>query len=148
SEMQFFDEYLGAAQFALKEMDLPEARKQLANAENAYPGHPKLVSLKKQIQDETDKYQKPLNEMQSLIEAGKYYTAQKMLGIISASMPQLKLEAQRKVITEKLSEAQRMMPTTNLPVSVRANRCVEILELVKDYQPAIDMLGLCRPNTP
>ena len=74
SEMQFFDEYLGAAQFALKEMDLPEARKQLANAENAYPGHPKLVSLKKQIQDETDKYQKPLNEMQSLIEAGKYYT--------------------------------------------------------------------------
>ena len=148
SEMQFFDEYFSAAQFALKEMDLPEARKQLANAENAYPGHPKLASLKKQIQDETDKYQKPLNEMQSLIEAGKYYASQKMLGTISASMPQLKLEAQRKVITEKLSEAQKMMPAANLPVSVRANRCVEILELVKDYQPAIDMLGLCRPNTP
>lgn len=148
SEMQFFDEYFSAAQFALKEMDLPEARKQLANAENAYPGHPKLASLKKQIQDETDKYQKPLNEMQSLIEAGKYYAAQKMLGTISASMPQLKLEAQKKVITEKLSEAQKMMPAANLPVSVRANRCVEILELVKDYQPAIDMLGLCRPNTP
>lgn len=148
SEMQFFDEYLSAAQFALKEMDLPEARKQLANAENAYPGHPKLASLKKQIQDETEKYQKPLNEMQSLIEAGKYYAAQKMLGTISASMPQLKLEAQKKVITEKLSEAQKMMPAANLPVTVRANRCVEILELVKDYQPAIDMLGLCRPNAP
>lgn len=148
SEMQFFDEYFSAAQFALKEMDLPEARKQLTNAENAYPGHPKLASLKKQIQDETDKYQKPLNEMQSLIEAGKYYAAQKMLGTISASMPQLKLDAQRKVITEKLQEAQRMMPAANLPVSVRANRCVEILELVKDYQPAIDMLALCRPNTP
>lgn len=148
SEMQFFDEYLSAAQFALKEMDLPEARKQLANAENAYPGHPKLASLKKQIQDETDKYQKPLNEMQSLIEAGKYYAAQKMLGTISASMPQLKLEAQKKVITEKLSEAQKMMPAANLPVTARANRCVEILELVKDYQPAIDMLGLCRPIAP
>lgn len=148
SEMQFFDEYLSAAQFALKEMDLPEACKQLANAENAYPGHPKLASLKKQIQDETDKYQKPLNEMQSLIEAGKYYAAQKMLGTISASMPQLKLEAQKKVITEKLSEAQKMMPAENLLVTARANRCVEILELVKDYQPAIDMLGLCRPNAP
>lgn len=148
SEMQFFDEYLSAAQFALKEMDLPEARKQLANAENAFPGHPKLASLKKQIQDETDKYQKPLNEMQSLIEAGKYYAAQKMLGTISASMPQLKLEAQKKVITEKLSEAQKMMPAENLLVTARANRCVEILELVKDYQPAIDMLGLCRPNAP
>lgn len=148
SEMQFFDEYFNAAQFAFKEMDLPEARKQLVNAENAYPGHPKLASLKKQIQDETDKYQKPLNEMQSLIEAGKYYTAQKMLGTISASMPQLKLEVQRKSITEKLSEAQRMMPATNLSASVRANRCVEILELVKDYQPAMDMLALCQPNTP
>lgn len=148
SEMQFFDEYLSAAQFALKEMDLPEARKQLANAENAYPGHPKLAFLKKQIQDETEKYQKPLNEMHSLIEAGKYYAAQKMLGTISASMPQLKLEAQKKVITEKLSEAQKMMPAANLPVTARANRCVEILELVKDYQPAIDMLGLCRPNSP
>lgn len=148
SEMQFFDEYFSLAQFALKEMDLPEARRQLANAENAYPGHPKLASLKKQIQDETDRYQKPLNEMQSFIEAGKYYAAQKLLGTISASAPQLKLEAQKKVITEKLSEAQKMMPAANLPVSARANRCIEILELVKDYQPAIDMLGLCRPNAP
>ena len=40
------------------------------------------------------------------------------------------------------------MPASNLPSSARANRCVEILDRVKDYQPAIDMLGLCRPNTP
>jgi tetratricopeptide (TPR) repeat protein len=148
SEMQFFDEYFNAAQFALKEMDLAEARKQLANAQNAYPGHPKLSALQKQIQEENDKYQKPLNDLQSLIEAGNFYNAQKLLATISASMPQLKLEGQRKIIAEKLSEAQRMMPTSNLPVSARANRCVEILDNVKDYQPAIDMLGLCRPNAP
>lgn len=148
SEMQFFDEYFNAAQFALREMDLAEARKQLANAQNAYPGHPKLSTLQKQIQEENDKYQKPLNDLQSHIEAGNFYTAQKLLATISDSMPQLKLEGQRKIITEKLAEAQRMMPATNLPVSVRANRCVEILDNVKDYQPAIDMLGLCKPNAP
>lgn len=148
SEMQFFDEYYNAAQFALKEMDLPEARKQLANAENAYPGHPKLVSLKKQVQDETAKYQKPLDDLQALISAGKFYVAQKMIGVLSASMPQLKMEAQKKVITEKLDEAKRMMPAANLTASARANRCAEILDLVKDYQPAIDMLrGIC-PNAP
>lgn len=148
SEMQFFDEYFNAAQFALKEMNLVEARKQLANAQNAYPAHPKLSALQRQIQEETDKYQKPLNELQSLIEAGNYYTAQKLLATISASMPQLKLESQRKIIAEKITEAQKMMPASNLPSFARANRCVEILDRVKDYQPAIDMLGLCRPNTP
>lgn len=148
SEMQFFDEYFNAAQFALKEMDLAEARKQLDNAQNAYPGHPKLSALQKQIQEENDKYQKPLNDLQSLIEAGNFYNAQKLLATISASMPQLKLESKRKIIAEKLAEAQKLMPASNLPVSVRANRCVEILDNVKDYQPAIDMLGLCRPNTP
>lgn len=148
SEMQFFDEYFNAAQFALKEMDLAEARKQLANAQNAYPGHPKLSTLQKQIQEENDKYQKPLNDLQALIEANNFYTAQKLLATISVSMPQLKLEGQRKIIAEKLAEAQRMMPSSDLSVSVRANRCVEILDNVKDYQPAIDMLGLCRPNAP
>ena len=148
SEMQFFDEYFNAAQFALKEMDLAEARKQLSNAQNAYPGHPKLGALQKQIQKENDKYQKPLNDLQSLLEAGNFYTAQKLLGTISTSMPQLKLEGQRKNIADKLAEAQRMMPASNLPIAVRANRCVEILDNVKDYQPAIDMLSLCRPNAP
>ena len=148
SEMQFFDEYYNAAQFALKEMDLAEARKQLAKAQNAYPGHPKLSGLQKLIQEKSDIYQRPLNDLQSLIEANNFYTAQKLLATLYASMPQLKLDGQRKLIAEKVTEAQRMMPASDLPVSVRANRCVDILDIVKDYQPAIDMLGLCKPNVP
>ena len=148
SEMQFFDEYFNAAQFALKEMDLAEARKQLANAKGANPGHPKLAALEKQIQDENDKYQKPLNDLQSLIEGGNFYAAQKLAAKLSASMPQLKLESQRKVIGDKLAAAQRMMPAANLSESARANRCIEILDIVKDFQPAIDMLSLCRPAAP
>lgn len=148
SEMRFFDDYYNAAQFALKEMDLGEARKQLVNAQNANPNHPKLSELQNQIEEASAKYQKPLDELQSLIDVGKIYTAQKFLTSISASMPQLNLDSQRKTITDKIAEAQRMMPASNLPSTERANRCVEILNKVIDFQPAIDMLTLCKPNAP
>ena len=148
SEMKFFDEYYKAAELALKEMNLLEAQRQFANAQNAYPKNPKLITLNKLIKDETDKYEKPLNELKSLMESGKYCSAQKLIDTISTSMPQLNLDTQRKLINDKLSDAKKMMPHLSLPTSVRANRCVEILESVKDYQPAIDVLKTCPPNAP
>ena len=41
-----------------------------------------------------------------------------------------------------------MMPAESLPITDRANRCVEILQIVEDYQPAIDILILSRPRKP
>lgn len=148
SEMQFFDEYYNAAQFALKEMNLAEARKQLENAQNAYPGHPKLAELQSRFKAENDKYQKPLNDLQALISRGHYYSAQKHLETLTTSMPQLKVESQRKLVANKLAEVQGMMPAVTMSTTDRGNRYVEILEIVKDYQPAIDMLRLCKPNQP
>lgn len=148
SEMQFFDDYLKAAEFALKEMDLSEASRQYANAENAYPGHPKLSALAQKIKSEKDKYDRPLKELQGLIEARMFYKAQNMLGSIAASMPQLKLDSQRKIIQEKMAEAKRMMPAESVPPIEKANRCVEILQVVADYQPAMDILTSCRPRKP
>lgn len=148
SEMQFFEDYLKAALFALKEMDLAEARKQLANAENAYPGHPKISSIKQQIQSETDKYQKPLNDLQGLIAAGMFSKAQNLLATLSASMPQLNLESQKKVIDDKITEVKQMMPSASLSAIDKANKCVEVLQIVKDYQPAIDVIIASRPRKP
>lgn len=148
SEMQFFDEYIKAAEFALKEMDLSEASKQYANAENAFPGHPKLSAISQKIKTERDKYERPLNELKALISARMFSKAQTLLGTLSASMPQLKLDSQKKVIDEKIAEAKRMMPAGSLSATDKANRCVEILQIVKDYQPAIDMLISSRPRKP
>lgn len=148
SEMQFFDEYIKAAEFALKEMDLAEASKQYANAENAFPGHPKLSALSQKIKAERDKYERPLNELKALISARMFSKAQILLGTLSASMPQLKLDSQKKVIDEKMAEAKRMMPAGSMSVTDKANRCVEILQIVEDYQPAIDMLISSRPRKP
>lgn len=148
SEMQFFDEYIKAAEFALKEMDLAEASKQYANAENAFPGHPRLSALSQKIKAERDKYERPLNELKALISARMFSKAQTLLGTLSASMPQLKLDSQKKVIDGKMAEVKRMMPAGSMSVTDKANRCVEILQIVEDYQPAIDMLISLRPRKP
>ncbi len=148
SEMQFFDEYIKAAEFALKEMDLGEASKQYANAENAFPGHPKLSALSQRIKAERDKYDQPLNELKALIAARMFSKAQTLLGTLSASMPQLKLDSQKKVIDEKMAEVKRLMSVGSSSPFDKANRCVEILQIVKDYQPAIDILISTRPRKP
>ncbi len=148
SEVQFFEEYCAAAEFALKEMDLAEAKRQLVNAQNAYPGHPKLTALTKKIEQENARYQKPLNELDAMIKAGNFYAAKKFMEAISAAMPQLRVESQRKTITDKIAQAQRMMPGAALSPMEKGNRCEEILESVKDYQPAIDLLSTCRPGMP
>lgn len=148
SEMQFFDEYIKAAEFALKEMELAEASKQYANAENAFPGHPKLSALSQRIKAERDKYDRPLNELKALIAARMFSKAQTLLGTLSASMPQLKLDSQKKVIDEKMAEVKRLMPAGSLSPVDKANRCVEILQIVEDYQPAIDVLISSRPRKP
>lgn len=148
SEIHFFEDYLQSALFALREMDLTEAEKQLANAERAYPGHPQLISVKQKIKKETERYQKPLNDLQRLISDGMFSQANVLLNSISSSMPQLKLDSQRNIINKKLSEAQKRIPDSNLNATTRANRCVEILDVVKDFQPAIDILTMLRPGKP
>ena len=129
-------------------MDLGEASKQFANAENAFPGHPKLLTLSQRIKAERDKYDKPLNELKALIAARMFSKAQTLLGALSASMPQLKLDSQKKVIDEKMAEVKRLMPSGSLSPVDKANRCVEILQIVEDYQPAIDVLIASRPRKP
>ena len=148
SEMQFFDEYYNDALFALKEMDLGEARRQLENAKKAYPGHPKLAGLEKQITDESARYQKPLDKLQSLMGAGLYEQAQRLISKISTQMPQLRLDAQRKEITDKLAEAKRLMPSATVSPIDAANKYIEVLRVVADYSPAIEKLGSIQPREP
>lgn len=148
SEMQFFDEYVKAAEFALKELELAEASRQYANAENAFPGHPKLAALSQKIQQERKKYDRPLEELKAFIEARMFSKAQQLAERLSASMPQLKLDSQRKMIKDKMEEARRRMPPESLPPIEKANRCVEVLDVVADYQPAIDILMLAKPRKP
>ena len=148
SEMQFFGEYLNAAELALKAMDLAEARKQCEKAKMAYPGHSGIAAMETRIETEEKRYKKPLNDLNALIAAGKICEAQNMISKLRASMPKLNLSSQTRVVEEKIELARRRMPASALSDSEKANRCEEILQIVKDYQPAIDMIQRFRPRPP
>lgn len=147
-ELPFFEEYCEAARSALREMNLPEARRQLSSAENAHPGHPKLAALRREVEAAEEKYRRPLHELQLQIGAGRLYTAQKTIASLAAALPQLNLGAQSRLVREGLAEAQRRMPPAGLSTREKGNRCAEILETVPDYPPALALLAQCRPSAP
>ena len=147
-ELPFFEEYCEAARSALREMNLPEARRQLSGAENAHPGHPKLAALRRELEAAEEKYRRPLRELQAQIGAGRLYTAQKTIASLAAALPQLNLEAQSRLVREGLAGAKRRMPSAGLSPREKGNRCAEILETVSDYPPALALLAQCRPSAP
>ncbi len=148
SEMRFFGEYKNAALSALKNMDLTEAKRQLENARNAYPGHPDFAELERQVSAVIKENQKVLDELQNYMNTGRYSQAEAFLTKLAVSRPKLRLESQRRLIREKMEQARKQMPAAG-DTSFRAgNTCVSILEVVKDFQPAIDLLRTIRPRAP
>lgn len=148
SEMQFFEDYKAAALFALKNMDLTEAEHQLENANQAHPGHPDLKGLEEKVQAEVKRFKAPLEELERYMNAGLYSQAQKFLEKVSVTMPKLRLEVQRKAILEKMNTVKKLMPPSSDISCEAGNKCVAILQNVRDYQPAIDMLRMIRPRRP
>lgn len=148
SELQFFEDYCRAARNALAELDFAEAERQLGNAKLAHPGHPNLAALESQIKKEKGVYEKPLNELDKLINAGMYMKAQAEMARLAVQMPKLRLDSRRKKVTDALDVAQKRMPPSMAAPADRANRCMEILQIVKDFKPAIDMLQMIPPRPP
>lgn len=138
-EMQFFDEYCTLAERALNAMDFIEAEKYLDKANAAHPDHPKLGTLRGNLQTQKGIYKKPIEELDSLLKANKYEAAQKKAADLARTMPKLNITAQQKMIKDSLSKAAAMMPASiNEPNA--GNRCVDILRVVSDYSPALDMI--------
>ncbi|MBQ9082548.1 MAG: hypothetical protein IJY28_03500 [Clostridia bacterium] len=140
SEMLFFDDYCRAAQTALDSLDITEARRQMENAKLAHPGHPDLKKLEDEIARVAGIVDVVLKKLNQLMSARKYVAAQKELNSIREKHPQLNLTNQTNTITTALKKVEARMPVAGLAADVRAARCVEILNEVADYQPALDLL--------
>lgn len=148
SEMQHFEEYLKRATFALNEMDLTAARRYLEEARNAWPGNPKLAPLEKRLKEEGGRYQQQLDQLQALMADGRFEEAQRAVADLAVKAPQLRLDGYRKEIGDKLETVRRMMPPATASPADAANRCMEILHIVKDYQPAVERLRTLPPPRP
>ena len=140
-EMQYFDEYVNQSRTALLSNDLDSAQRYYNMAELSYPGNPELSSLKNELDAQKDKYQRPINELHALINAKRFCAAKEHADKLSASMPNLNIEKEKKLIESRLNQAQQMMPTAQLPFEQRANACIDVLDIVADHYSATQILS-------
>lgn len=146
TELRFFEEYVRETEFALKEMDIYEAKKKLAKAEGANPKSEKLSSLKKRVTEMSDLYGQYIKTLDDLITLQKYFEASRYIAKIALEAPKLRIDSQKKVVKAKIDKALRNMPDKNDPFA--ADKCIDIIREVKDYQPAIEMLRTLKPKPP
>lgn len=146
TELRFFEEYVRETEFALKEMDIYEAKKKLAKAEGANPKSEKLSSLKKRVTEMSDLYGRYIKTLDDLITLQKYFEASRYIAKIALEAPKLRIDSQKKVVKAKIDKALRNMPDKNDPFA--ADKCIDIIREVKDYQPAIEMLRTLKPKPP
>lgn len=147
-EMQFFDEYVEQAEVSLAAGDISAAQRFLKMAETAYPGNPKLDPLKAEINEQAEKYRKPLDELRSYIDSRRYCKAKELAEKLSASMPELNIEKEKKLIKDKLKQAASLMPSTQMSFEERANACIDVLEVAADYQSAVQVLSTIPISSP
>ena len=143
NEMLFFDDYCIASENALYDYDFAEARKQYNKAENAYPGNQRLKTLKMAIDNAEREYNSSAGEVSKLIDEKKYCEADMKLQTLSREKPKLNLDKLKTAVRAKLAEVQRLMPPPTASPDIKGNRCIQILEMVCDYKPAVDMLKTC-----
>lgn len=146
SEMRFFEEYVKETEFALQEMDIYEAKRKFAKAENANPKSKKIVLLRNRVKEMSDLYEEYVRVLDDLISAQKYFEANKYIAKVTIEMPKLNIDSQKKVVKNKMDMALQKMPDKNDPNA--ADKCVDIIREIKDYQPAIEMLRTFRPKAP
>ncbi len=142
------DSYIKSAKQALDDMALDEARRYYSLAKNLNPEHSELSALDRRIVTEEDKFKKPLDELQKLIDSKQLCKAQEQISFILEKFPKIKLDSKRKMIIETIEQNKKRFPSENLPKYVRANKCEEILQQVADYMPALAVVRAVPPQSP
>ena len=148
SEMRFFEEYCQDAWQAFEQNDYRLADQNLQRAQRAYPGHPKLKKLQKDIKEQLERSRRYLSELQVLMSAGRYCRASELAKEISQRMPQMDLSKTLDEAAARIEAARKAMPSPELSGNDRIAGYARVLDIVSDYRPAFDMLGLCRPAVP
>jgi len=148
SEFHLYYDYCRLAKQAIKDMDLAEAQRQFENAKRSNPFDPGLKELENRIMQERRQYERPVSELQSLIDRQFFMQAKLRLESILSQNPRLNLTRQKTLIESKLSEAERNMPSPGLDKQEQANRCMRILDQVRDYAPAKELLRSIPPRPP
>ncbi|MBR6338123.1 MAG: hypothetical protein IKR76_10410, partial [Ruminococcus sp.] len=96
---------------------------------------------KKQYSEKTAVYKKPLAELDALIQGRRYFAAQDKIAELAVKMKELDLDSRRDSIKERISQAQKAMPSGNMSNTDRGNMCYDALSICADYRPAAEMIA-------
>jgi tetratricopeptide (TPR) repeat protein len=142
-----YDRYYREAENALDRMDVTEAQKQLGNAKSANPNGPNLASLEQKIKRALDEYEKPLQELRSLISACKLQEAFSKIIDIHSKSPKLDVSILEKKVNNGLEEARKKFSAaSSLDPVQKAKACNDILSFCVDFKPALDYMGTTPPE--
>ena len=145
-EYRKFDFYLSSADSSLQSGDYMNAKQYFQLAKNANSSSSKLGNLEKRIKTEEAKYQKPLDDLNKLIQAKKYVEASAYLITLKTNYPKLNVSATEADIRTKLNEADRKFNSKPANQYDAANVCINILNEVADYTNAIEFLRKVPPR--
>ncbi len=146
TEMRFFEQYIKETEFALDEMDILEAKKKLLKAENANPKNVKLTPLRQRVEQMSALYEKYIKKLEDLIASKRYFEANNYMATIIKEVPKLNIEPQKKRVGSILEMVIKKMPKKDDPLA--ADKCIDIIREVKDYEPALEMLRSLKPKKP
>lgn len=145
-ESKFFDRYYALAKSAIDELDISEARTQLALAKSARPNDPRLKQLNAEINAAIAMYDAPMQDINNLINQGKYMQAQTELVKFCAKYPTVKVDDLKRTIDTVIDEADRtfrMLEKSKDPCGI----CFDILAKVKDYSKASAYIQNQKPKS-
>ncbi len=148
SEFRLYYDYCRLAKQALDDMDLIEAQRQFDNAKRANPFDTGISALGSRISELKREYEKPVRELQSLMDRQYYMGARKKLEQILSQNPKMNLTTQRQTIDSKLLQAQQSMPQNISDKYEQANQCIRVLSIVSDYSPAMELVRAVAPRCP
>ncbi|MCD7840692.1 MAG: zinc ribbon domain-containing protein [Erysipelotrichaceae bacterium] len=145
-EYQYFDTYYNQAMLAIKNLDIGEATTYINKARTANPKSTKLQQLENELKAVQKQYEKPLNQLQSYMNNHEYLKARNYINQLKTQFPKLNLASQEKVITNAISNAQKMFSQKGNNTYEAANNCVKILREVKDFVDAKEYLNKVTPR--
>ena len=145
-EYRFYDRYCSMAEKALDDMEFLEAEKHIQDAKRANPYAQDTVRLENKLVEYRKKYEKPIQELQALMDRQCYSQAKRKLEIIVGQNPELTLRAEKKLIRDRLEQAASNMPAPTLPKEDQVKQCFFITNFVRDYKPAVDIIKSVPPK--
>ncbi|MBR4749142.1 MAG: hypothetical protein IK083_06200 [Abditibacteriota bacterium] len=145
-----FDYYVDKAKNALGYKNITEAEQLIIAARDADPARKKELAgpehQLEQIRYEYDGYVKQISE---LLAEGFYRQADQLIEKLRTEVPAFDFETQHQTIRREIRRASdTLAAAAGRSGTEMANACYDVLQTIKDYGPAKDILATLQPQAP